>query len=190
LTLKLSERPPFTACQPQVEFPFLVPLAAAHDRQIVAPRQFSQQCCEFLVVAVGLDELHHPPEISGREPPRVRLPLPDVIGELRDGPLSPAIGRDPSADVLADLPVEVDQCLVDGGDGPRPGGVDQPQDFVKFRLGGNVGRRSDERPLLALLGFLAQGCLPSISATACGTFAPVGALGVVAVNVIRASNVL
>jgi hypothetical protein len=61
------------------------------------------------------------------------VPRPDVLGQCLDGSLSPAIGRDPSADVLADAPVKIDQLRVDGSEGPNP------RCFDELKYGVEVG---------------------------------------------------
>jgi hypothetical protein len=123
LPLKLAEGPPLAGSHAQVELPFLVPLVPAQDRQVVAPGQFSQQCCEFWLAAVSLEELHHSPGIAGGKAPGVGLPRPYVLGQGLDGPLAPAVSGDLAANVLADVPLQVDQLLIDGGHGGAPGGV-------------------------------------------------------------------
>jgi hypothetical protein len=55
--------------QPEVKLAFLVALALAKDEQVVGPGQFSQQWCEFWLIAVRLEELHHAPEIPARKAP-------------------------------------------------------------------------------------------------------------------------
>jgi len=87
-----------------------------------------------------------------REVPRIRLPLPDVLGQGRDRPLAPAVGNDPLADVFADGPVEIDQRRVDGGEGLRSGSVDEAQHPIE------VGwrRRLGQALLFALLWRLAH----------------------------------
>jgi hypothetical protein len=42
--------------------------------------------------------------------------VPDVVGQRLDGSPAPPVGGDPSTDGRADLPVQVDEFLVDGGD--------------------------------------------------------------------------
>jgi hypothetical protein len=46
--------------------------------------------------------------------------------------LPPALLADFVADVLADAPIESDECLVDGGDCPRPRGVDQFENDIEI----------------------------------------------------------
>ena len=58
----------------------------------------------------------------------------EVIGQGPDGPLPPGRGGDLVADVFAELPVEVDEGRVHGGEGPRLRGVDQGQHLVEFGL--------------------------------------------------------
>ena len=58
----------------------------------------------------------------------------DVGGQLFDHAFAPGRRFNLAADVLADAPVKLDQRRVDGGDGPRPRGVDQPKDFVEVGL--------------------------------------------------------
>jgi hypothetical protein len=65
----------------------------------------------------------------------------DVFGQSFNGPLAPAIVRDPPADVFADLPIEVNQGGIDGGDCPRSRSIDQRQDLIEVR-----GRRYCIRP--------------------------------------------
>jgi len=61
-------------------------------------------------------------------------PSLDVLGEGHDSPLAPVLGRDLVTDRLANLPIEVDQDRVNGGDGPRPGGVKEAQHLLEVRL--------------------------------------------------------
>src|SRR5271157_2666482 len=108
----------------QVELTLLPTLTAVQNEQIVRPGQFSQQRCEFWLIAVGFVELHHSPEIAGEVTPHRRVAPPDGLGQVLDGPLAPAFLYGLPADVLADAPVKLDQGRVHGGDGPRFRGVD------------------------------------------------------------------
>ena len=56
----------------------------------MAPGQYSGQRCEFWLAAVGLEELHHPPEIPGEKTLGVGLASPDVFGQGFDGLLPSA----------------------------------------------------------------------------------------------------
>lgn len=139
--------------EPQVELAFVVPFAPAHDEQVVRPGQFSHQWCEFWLVAVGLEKLHHPPEIAGRVAANIGLLPADVLGEGFDRPFSPAVIGDFPLDEFADAPVKLDQSRVDGGDGPRPRGVDQFHDNIEILRGGfRCGRRRHEAAVRHLLG--------------------------------------
>ena len=55
----------------------------------------------------------------------------DVGGQLLDHAFAPGRRFNLAADVLADAPVKLDQRRVDGSNGARPCGVDQPKDFVE-----------------------------------------------------------
>ena len=55
---------------------------------------------------------------SRRTPP-AWLALTDVFGKGLDGSLPPTVGGDALADMLADLPVEVDERRVHGDEGSR-----------------------------------------------------------------------
>jgi hypothetical protein len=58
----------------------------------------------------------------------------DEGGELLDRLLAPFGGFEPTADVLSDRPVELDQFLVGGGNDPILSGFDQRQDFGELGL--------------------------------------------------------
>ena len=135
MALKLSERPSFAGGNAKIELTFVVPPPATHDRQIVAPGQFSQQWCEFWLVPVGLEELTHPPEVSCGISAHAGVSSANCVRQGFDGSLAPAVFCDLPRDILADGPVEVDQCGVDGGQRPRSRGLDQAQDLVKVGLG-------------------------------------------------------
>jgi len=134
LPLEFALAPSFPDAYPQVELAFLLAPAAAQDEQVVGPGQFSHQWCEFWRAAVGLEELPHPPQVACREASSTRLTLLDVLGKGSDSTFTPALGCDLVTDVLADLPIEVDQDRVDGGEGPRPGGFDEAHYFLEVRL--------------------------------------------------------
>src|SRR5262249_53483127 len=90
-------------------------------------------------------ELPHPPEVTRGKPHRPRLPAPDVLGQGQDGPLAPGAISELLTDVLADVPVKVDQLLVDGGHGTSPSRIDQAQhlielDQVRWRRGHRSGK--------------------------------------------------
>lgn len=136
LALEFPVRPAFPGRQPQVEFPFVVPLAAAHDEEVVAPGQFSQQCCENWLPPIGLEKLHHPPEITGRVAANIGLLPADVLGQGFDRAFSPTFVGDLSVDEFADAPVKLDQSRVNRGDGSRSRVVDQVHDDIEIRLSG------------------------------------------------------
>ena len=134
LALQLPLAPPLADGDAQVKLAFLLAFAAAHNEQVVGPGQFSHQWCEFWSVAVVLEELPHPPEVANREPGPPRMSPLNVIGEGADRALAPARGGDLPADVLAELPVEVDQRRVGGGNRLGPCGLDEGQNFVELGL--------------------------------------------------------
>jgi hypothetical protein len=62
------------------------------------------------------------------------LSTADVLGQLPDGALAPRQGRDPPAEVLANLPVEVDESGVDLLKCSLPRLLDQLQDHGEVSL--------------------------------------------------------
>jgi len=83
----------------------------------------------------------------------------DVRDELLDHPIAPRGRLDLAADVLADLPVQVYQFVVDGRDRPRPRRVDQGDDLVELAPGRSRRRlRTPEERAGVLLRLLFLSC--------------------------------
>ncbi|HEX4071530.1 MAG TPA: hypothetical protein VHX68_10180 [Planctomycetaceae bacterium] len=141
MAIKLAERPPFPNRHFEVEFPLLDALSACDDGEVVAPGQFSQQCCEFWQVAIGLEKLRHSPQIARRESTCIGELAADMVGQRRDRSLPPAIFGDPPTDVLTDGPIQVDQGGIGGGGDADTGGLDEGKNMVKVALLNE--RRSD-----------------------------------------------
>ena len=80
----------------------------------------------------------------------------EVFGQGPDGPLPPGRSGDLVADVFAELPVEVDEGRVDGGQGPRLRGVDQGQHLVELGLRRRRGFASRDGDLVRSFRLMAR----------------------------------
>ncbi len=83
---------------------------------------------------VRLEELTHSPEILRGVARHAGIAALEGLSQGRDGPPSPLLGGDFPVDVLADIPIEIDQRGVDGRYGPRPRGLDEPEHNVEIGL--------------------------------------------------------
>lgn len=100
----------------------------------MGPGQLCHQRWHFLVAPVGLAELPHPEQVPAVELLNRRVRPGDAGRELHDHPVAPRSRFDLAADVFADLPVQPHQLVVDGRDCPRPGRVDQRNDYLEVAL--------------------------------------------------------
>jgi hypothetical protein len=122
---------PSRDAEAKIKFPLFIPLAAAHDQEVVGPRQNSHRWCEFWKAAIRFVKLHHPPEIAGGKSAGIGPACADVFGQGRNGSLSPSLLGDLPTDVLADSPIQVDQRGIDVGDNAGAGSFDQREDLVE-----------------------------------------------------------
>ena len=91
----------------------------------------SQHCCDFLVLAVGLEELAHAKQAGAGETTEIRMLPLDVDGEFRHHPLAPDGGFELLGDKFTHAPIKIDRLGVDGMKSALPGSFDQGQHFTK-----------------------------------------------------------
>ena len=110
LPLELPAGPLLLSDDLQIELALLGPLALAKDDEMVRPGDLSQQCRDFLVRPdIGLVELPHAKQVRPRKAPASGMNASDVRGQPLDHATAPLGRRDLAADLLADLPVQLDQ---------------------------------------------------------------------------------
>jgi len=95
--------------------------------------QLSHQWCDFCVIAVGFVKLPHPEKVGAGEAAQTRLGDGDVAGKFHNHALAPFSAGDFPAQVLANLPVEVDEGGVDCLVGSLAGGGDEIEDLAEVR---------------------------------------------------------
>jgi hypothetical protein len=97
----------------------------------------SHRWCDNFMVAVGLVKLPHPEQVAPGESALSGVGGGDVAGEFVHHAIAPLGASDLAADLLADLPVEIDQGGVDCLISSLACGGDEFENFTEgtFRRG-------------------------------------------------------
>ena len=98
------------------------------------PGQLSGQWPDNWVIAVSLVELLHSEKAIARETTLPWLRLANVLSQLWHDAIAPLGGFDLAADVLAYLPVKIDQRCIDGLKCPLPSGCNEADNLGKTRF--------------------------------------------------------
>ena len=115
LPLQLAARPPLPYRHPQIKFAFLWPFALPKDDEVVCPRQLSRYASYDCFIMNKLE----------RVKPRCPAASGNVLSQLRHHAFAPLGGFNLAADVLAYLPVKIDQRSINGLKCPLPSGCNK-----------------------------------------------------------------
>ena len=94
----------------------------------------SWQCCDNCIAAVCTIQLFHSKQVGARKTALPGLRLGNVLSQLRHHAFAPLGGLDLAADVLAYLPVKIDQRSIDGLKCPLSSGCDEADNIGKARF--------------------------------------------------------
>ena len=75
----------------------------------MGPRQLSQQCRDFFIIAIRIVKLPHAEQVSPRKSPQTGLGAGNVGGKLFHYTITPFSVFDLSADICSHLPIKLDQ---------------------------------------------------------------------------------
>lgn len=136
----------------------------AKNQEMVRPWNLSQQRRDFLVRAgIGLIELAHAKQIGPRKAPQAGLDAGDLRSQAVHDAGAPLGGFNLAADVLADLPVQLDRRRVHGLKGALASDLDESHDGLEalLRQGHRRCPRTLRRP--AGLGLARHAGLPAVA---------------------------